>query len=244
LRECYREAYDIYAEELLGREKSLDDSFFEDFIPQLVFRAAIEFRWISLTGPQSNPVREAGPPGRWRIRGYTEGTDAWIDRSRTENWLGRSRQSVTAEPESKENWAGLELRRGTEARFKGFLRGRIEYWQATMIEGGGVKEIDQPRALRDLPLKSRRGRKKGGARETQELDDAIRDAKRDGSRKTIAIVDCLVRRGGVLLNPVPLPANWRNKYGVKDWKEVRSRIEHNRKDLLVLCRKRFSRVKA
>ena len=45
--ECYRKAYDIYAGELLGRTETSDDSFFEDFVPQLVLRAAIKFQWIS-----------------------------------------------------------------------------------------------------------------------------------------------------------------------------------------------------
>ena len=91
------------------------------------------------------------------------------------------------------------------------------------------------------PLKSRRGRRKGsGHQETRDLDDAIRDVKRDGQRTTTAILDYLVRRESV--KPVPLPAGWHKKYGARMWKEVHSKAKLDQ-HLMDLCRKRFSKVR-
>jgi len=239
--ECCRNAYDIYAKELLDGNERVDDSFLDDFIPQLVFRVAIDFRWISLARLQSNPVKRTGT-GRWRILGYFEGSDAWIDRSRTESWWGSSRQSGSSEPELKENWADVELRKGTGAWFKGFFRGRIEYWQATMPEQGPVGRVGKHEAPKNPSLKSRRGRKKGsGSQETRDLNIAIRAARKDGEKTTDGILNYLARRASQM--QVPLPGGWRDKYNVKSWKEVRSKTSTDAR-LLQLCRNRFSKVKA
>jgi hypothetical protein len=91
------------------------------------------------------------------------------------------------------------------------------------------------------PLKSRRGRKKGtGSQETRDLNIAILEAKRDGQRTRDSILDYLVRKESTM--PVPLPAGWRKKYGVKTWYEVRSKAASDTK-LKQLCTKRFSKVR-
>ena len=90
------------------------------------------------------------------------------------------------------------------------------------------------------PLISRRGRKKGRFRETADLDDAIRQAKKDGYTSTIDILGCLARRDDIA--QAPLPFGWRNKYGLKGWQMVQVKCGQD-KNLLKLVRKRFSKVK-
>jgi hypothetical protein len=68
------------------------------------------------------------------IRRATGRPNTWIDKSRTENWLGRFRSPAQPSPESKENWAGLELKGGTAAWFKNRVAGRVEHWKDVMFK--------------------------------------------------------------------------------------------------------------
>lgn len=215
---CLWKIYDLHAAVLMEDGVSLTDSLLADSIPVLVFRAAKDLQWMTAESPSfvTHFVRTVEIAG-----------------ARPSLW---ARLHAISANELKD----CKLPKNFGLAFTACLESRFLHWQAernSAPRSGGSKSEGQPRTVE---LKSRRGRKKGGSRETADLNDAIREAKKDGYTSTIDILGCLTRRDSIAR--VPLPSGWHKKYGLKDWQMVQAKCARD-ENLLKLVRKRFSKVK-
>jgi hypothetical protein len=208
--DCWREAFDAVAAAWLNAQGTLSDDDLRNRIPEAIMEPAVEFGWIKY--PPCRAVRrERHNPGFW----------------------GRIYWDPVQIPEEEltEQFGKFKVHAGFRESLQKHLAGRIDMWQAATLE--------RTKKPPSSPARSRRGRKKGGSRETADLDDAIRQAKKEGYKATVDIIRCLIRYP----LPVPLPFGWREKYGLKNWQMVDAKCQHDKK-LLELVRKRFSKVKA